>query len=358
MPISLNYDFAERLSLEETSDDGGLGATAFFQNDLGTAYGLVSVGFTSPADTLGTGGSEALEFRTNAHMQFIYTGLPVAMEFRADFGERNAHIHDIDVATEDGKSYSFSPFSYKGDSNYMSFSVNAYLPLNLSGGGWSRGIIPSVKATFDNDEYTVAEFSGRGVVKSKSPSVALQASVRAYSNLPVTSSRIYPLWGIGGEAGLADCGNISTSFPITGWCSRYYGKVYGYLPGLLSTHGLRLEADFEQGYGSAFANLATAKLKADYAFPLLPVDWSGLSPFAYVRNFEAILHGRFENTSLAYKVKGPEDVSKNSWSLGATLQLRLSNLAWIPYDTRIGLKVMYDSITGVSVGPSASTDLF
>ena len=61
---------------------------------------------------------------------------------------------------------------------------------------------------------------------------------------------------------------------------------------------------------------------------ILPVDWAGLSPVAYLRNFELILHGEY---GLRNKVWIP--------GYGATLYAHLGNFLWIPYDTRIGCSI-------------------
>lgn len=77
------------------------------------------------------------------------------------------------------------------------------------------------------------------------------------------------------------------------------------------------------------------RLCLDYAFPFAPLDWSGLGPVAYVRNFECTLHGdlsRFWGTGSA----------QNLSSIGADLCVVLGNLLWVPADTRIGVSYYYN----------------
>ena len=67
------------------------------------------------------------------------------------------------------------------------------------------------------------------------------------------------------------------------------------------------------------------KWTADYLMAILPLDWSGLGPVAYVKNFELGLHA-----DAAFFFPG------SLMSAGASLSVRLGNLLWVPFDTRIG----------------------
>ena len=87
------------------------------------------------------------------------------------------------------------------------------------------------------------------------------------------------------------------------------------------------------------------KLSADYAMPVLPVDWDGLGPVAYVKNFELTLHG---DLSLAGNwIPAADDSNRiptsSLYSVGADFSVRLGNLIWLPYDTRIGVSYNYKS---------------
>jgi hypothetical protein len=87
--------------------------------------------------------------------------------------------------------------------------------------------------------------------------------------------------------------------------------------------------------------VSQAKLTLDYAMPLVPVDWSGLGPVAYVRNFELTLHA-----DGCFLMK-PSDLQgytagKFLYSAGADLAVRLGNLLWIPYAARIGVSYNYN----------------
>ena len=82
----------------------------------------------------------------------------------------------------------------------------------------------------------------------------------------------------------------------------------------------------------------------DYSLPLLPVDWSGLGPVAYVKNFELTLHA--DGTVLGRKADAL------LYSAGADLSVRLGNLLWIPYATRLGVSYNYDGGSIISELPS------
>jgi hypothetical protein len=168
----------------------------------------------------------------------------------------------------------------------------------------------------------------------------------------VPTSCLYPRLGFGLEAGWS--GRVGVTEIFT---PNAYLYAYGYLPGIIETHGLRLSATFQTPVGSGtFAeryvsimqrgmggasDLASrmsvspfqSRFTADYAFPFLPLDWSGLGPVAYVRNFECVLHadgsvftgGHYGNAFLG--------------SAGATVDIVLGNLLWLPFDTRVGVSV-------------------
>ena len=127
----------------------------------------------------------------------------------------------------------------------------------------------------------------------------------------------------------------------------------------MDTHGIRLsaiaqmptsDALFNERYAAVlprgmagYASLANkvanyslqTRFTADYAFPFAPLDWSGMGPVAYLRNFECTLHGDY-----SYLYNRQE--SKVLASVGADLCAVLGNLLWIPEDTRLGVSYYYN----------------
>ena len=272
MPVYVEYNPVEKLSGEEVTNTGTLGATVLFQNELGTSWGSAGV---SLVDSLG--------FRTGVHAQFVSTGLGPTFELRADYYEEASYL----------------------PSN-LNLVAGVSFPINLSKGGWRSGIIPSYKA----------ELSYWG--KLIYPWIFRKASLTAYTMRPVAPSGIFPKWGIGVEMGMR-----STSFPYWGTSRAFYGKGFAYLPGLMSTHGIKLSGEF--------VRKESYLAKADYAFPFLPLDWSRCCPAFYVRNLEGGLHGAVE------KLPG---TGRNLYA-GASLKVRLANLLWSPYDTYFGVKYLH-----------------
>jgi hypothetical protein len=275
MPVYMEYNPVERLSGEEVTNTGTLGATVLFQNELGTSWGSAGV---SLVDSLG--------FRTGVHAQFVSTGLGPTFELRADYYEEA------------------SPLPWN-----LNLAAGVSFPINLSKGGWRSGIIPSYKA-----EWSYWGYWGNLI----NPLIYRKASLTAYTMRPVAPSGIFPKWGIGVETGMR-----STYVPYWGTSRAFYGKGFAYLPGLMSTHGIKLSGEF--------VRKESYLAKADYAFPFLPLDYSKLCPFMYIRNLEGGLHGAVE------KLPG---TGRNLYA-GASLKVRLANLLWSPYDTYFGVKYLH-----------------
>ena len=230
--------------------------------------------------------------------------------------------------------------------------------------------------------------------------------------LPTAPSGVYPRWGIGAEAGAGFRPALTQIYD-----PAVYGYVYGYVPGAVPEHGVKLtgvvqrfwtgDASRASGTGSGVSGTGSGsgsgvsgtarpgayiaeqrvttyprgyaasgsalgrylagrfptqmKWTADYLAAILPVDWSGLGPVAYVKNFELGLHGdaalfipgaeSLDGRAVATAGKNPVgEGSRNSaaaqandrmrygslMSAGASLSVRLGNLVWVPFDTRIG----------------------
>ena len=73
--------------------------------------------------------------------------------------------------------------------------------------------------------------------------------------------------------------------------------------------------------------------------PFAPVDWSFLSPVTYIRNFELHGHGYLGDDTMNNLMNGRSRTDIKAYA-GASLLVRLSNFAWIPFDTRVGFKYM------------------
>ncbi|MBO4466314.1 MAG: hypothetical protein J5748_06550 [Bacteroidales bacterium] len=292
MPFYADYDELTSMSFENLTTALGLGATAYFQNDLNTFYGSAAYSYIP---------GMLMTDRLSLHSGIIdvtYRGLYSVFEGKV--------------------------IANRGGVNYR---VRSYVPLNFSSDGWTRGVIP------------YAEFVSSPTLTT------VGAGLRAYSMRPTLNSCIYPRWGIGADVGAAK----DFDFIYT----LQHFAVYAYTPGFTKTSGFR----FSIGAGTEPYTDDTIK-KSDgvihlsqeatlsYAIPFLSIDWNGLSPIAYIRNFEFIPKLYITNESLAWdRSKHPDYATvfpsffKNS--IGASLQAVLGNLWFIPYNFRIGVSAAY-----------------
>ena len=330
-PLYVKYDAVGDLSFETLQQSAGLGATAFWQNDLGSGYGT----FGYHAAPVGG------RWRHSGHATFTYTGLYPVIEAGLDVGDRQALHYHLE------RSEAKKTVSLKGtprDAPSVSGYLRAYIPWSFSSGGWQRGLVPSVKLLLNNDIFDEGFSMNRTT-----------ASLRGYLVQRTPPSRLYPRFGIGAEAGYSFRWTRGLIAPAA------YGYLYGYLPGLWETHGLRWSAMyarrfndglFSESYASTaprgFDPEVIRQLSAfpsqfrgslDYKLPFIPVDRALLGSAAYLRNFEITLHGD-------WSVFSDPARSGSLSSIGADFAAVLGNLFWIPYRTRIG--VSYDYNGGAS----------
>jgi hypothetical protein len=327
LPFYFAFDSVEDLSFETLSQDAGLGATAFWQNDLGSGYGMVGY-HAAPSDG---------RWRHSGHATFTYSGLYPVLEAGLDVGARDANRYYIQ---EDKERKTVSLKLASRDIPSVSGHLRVYIPWNFSSGGWQRGLVPSVKLLFSNDIFD----DGR-------PMNRTMMSLRGYAVQRTPPSRVYPRVGIGAEAGYSFRWVPGLVAPSA------YGYLYGYLPGLHETHGLRWSGMYARRLGGAlfsesyattaprgFNTAMTRQLAScpvqfkgslDYKLPLLPVDRALLGPVAYLRNFELTLHGDWT----AFDQKGSPG---SLYSVGADFAAVLGNLLWVPYRTRIGVSYNYN----------------
>lgn len=334
LPLYVDYDAVSSLSLSSLSSLASLGASAFFQNDLGNFWG---------AAAYKAGFSRLSGWRHSGHLSFSWSGWYPVIEARLDFNDRDAYSYS---ETEDEQGGSVLSPAYSGKT-LLSAEINIYVPLSFSRGGWNGGFIPQLSIAATNDSFE-AEGRTEGYMSRMS------AGLRGYFMESTPASRIYPRWGVGAELGVNGRPELLSLL-----CPNLYSYLYGYVPGLWQTHGLKLSAMYEKridtgSYSEAclvtaprgFETMSSAalsgfpermKFSADYAMPLLPVDWSGLCPAVYVKNFELTLHGDLSLAGSLTSRQGAAGQPYCLFSAGADFCVRLGNLLWIPYDTRIGI---------------------
>ncbi len=388
-PIYFDYDNIESISGDDYYKSASLGATALFQNLLGTGYGFV--GYGAHEDPYKSG-----KWRHSGHLKYTFTGLYPVFEISADFNDRAAldiqRRQDTKVwVGTNRQSYTLYNQGTVTDRPYLNAGVKVYIPFNFSSGGISRGLIPQAKYRFTNDRFNdqiiLREFDIKegkketgdepslkdGEVRVKetlinerhtSPLRTLDFSVRGYVMRQKAASQVYPSLGFGAEAGVHTRPGHSDSYSGTA-----YLYTYGYLPGLTARQGLRLSASLETDLGTGGdyscpegtlnaiprgfvdTNLKNVlntcsgnriRVTADYAIPFLDVDWSFLSPVAYIKNFELTPFCDWSYQTFNYDSQvhyNPSGVlGENLLSVGADLTVNLGNFFWLPYDTQIGIR--------------------
>ncbi len=370
-PVYFNYDEIDDISGDDYYKSVSPGATALFQNLLSTGYGMI--GYGAHEDPYRSG-----KWRHSGHFKYVYTGLFPVFELSADINDRAAmDIRKVQVTK--GNSYSLYNKGSLSDRPYLDGSVKVYVPLNFSSGGITRGLIPQIKYRFTNDRYNdrillqrIVNKDGKKVTETFSsigedhisPLRTLDVSLRGYVMRQKAPSQIFPSLGFGAELGIhTRPGHLDAYRPTA------YLYTYGYLPGLSARQGLRLTASMETYFGpgeegsmpegaltavprgfvdtnlKSILNTCSEsrwRLTADYAIPFADVDWSFLSPVAYIKNFELtpFLDWSFQTFNWSGRLHyNPGGVSsENLFSAGADLSVNLGNFLWLPYDTQIGIR--------------------
>lgn len=371
VPIYFNYDNVESVSGDDYYKTASLGATALFQNLLSTGYGMVGYGAHEDPHKDG-------KWRHSGHFKYIFTGLYPVFEFSADFNDRaSLDIQKIQVTK--GKMYRLYNKGTLTDKPYFEGGLKVYIPFNFSSGGISRGLIPQVKYKFTNDRYNdqillqhIVEKDGKEITETYSTIgenhistlQTLDLSLRGYVMRQKAPSQVFPSLGFGAELGFHfRPGHIKAYNPTA------YLYTYGYLPGFTARQGLRLSASMEVWYGPyeeggimegaltaiprGFVNTnlkgiinscseSRWRVTADYAIPFADVDWSFLSPVAYIKNFELTPFFDWSYQTFCWDHElhyNPGAVTgENLFSVGADLTVNLGNFFWLPYDTQIGIR--------------------
>lgn len=363
MPLSLSYDSVSDISGEEVSSLAGLGATAFFQNDLSTMSGYLSYKYHPDGNV-----------RNGFEAHVAYSGLYPVIEAEVEYGARRAYTYRP-VRYVGGESEAHVLSVAERGAGYVWGTVRSYIPFNFSSGGWSRGLIPQLELSLGNDIYD------KGVLeRSRSIGIdreygqwdgyelsgiepggrvlygAYKVSFRGYSMLGTPSACVWPRLGAGAELGVEGNAGLGKFYS-----PGAYAYLYGYLPGFGYGQGWRLTA-LAQGRikgDSVFpvsrltivprgmadedavkreAGYCRSQLKvtADYAIPFAPLDLA-LGQLAYVRNLELVPHA-----DLLLCRGGGLPGTGSAYSVGASLSARLGNIAFIPYSSRIGVDINYN----------------
>lgn len=368
LPVYVDYDFVENVSLDQIYTSIMPGATLMFQNDLESVFGMAGVSYMPDSYTG--------KWRPAGHLNAIFRGLYPVIETSFDIGERNAFSYRyFSIKTPTRRGYKIE--GHQDERVAVNGTVKTYIPLTFSSGGWYRGITPQLSFSMSNDafltstlvlnghrtigpggEVTFLEDIKPGDVKYLSRFVA---SLRGYTMRSTPKAGVYPEWGIGAEVGRG--GRIGLG---DFYSHGTYGYVYGYLPGFLPSHGIRLSAiaqlldtdalvnsgyvsfmprGFESSAASSLISGSTPtqlRITSDYKATAGPMDVSCLSPFIYIRNLELGAHYDY---TLFTGGKSTAKEALNSGSLfsaGFSAAAHIMQIVGMSLDCTIGVECSYN----------------
>lgn len=268
-PFYANINRIMDFSYEHIYQLASPGATLVSQNQLGTVV-----------STLGYGYHRGFH---SGHLNLAYSGLYPVFELSVDFNDR--YRNRTDVFAQDN-----IILSKEESLGTPSFETSAltYVPINLSSGGWSRGLVPQLQYAMNNDMAVV-------LGKSAPITQSLAYALRYYSVLPKSKSRLTPKWGLGVTAtGATLFGPQDATGNIAGV------DAYFYTPGFHPSQGFKFTAGYqkqfsERNFFSYMANIVSAprgydkehymdyyRVSADYAIPINLLD-GGIPWFCYMK---------------------------------------------------------------------------
>lgn len=259
-PLYVDINRAMSLSLEQIDKIAAPGVMVMSQNELGNLSAIAGYSYRK--------GFHA------GHVNLNYSGLYPVFEVNFDFNDHERTNTWLDEKFNPGPKE--LPVSYRVDtlsSPSMDLTAKAYIPFNLSRGGWNIGLIPNVEYHISNDRVSTY---GRELRNSQS----LLLNLRYYQMTNEPTARLMPRagWGV-------DLNYASSIGRHNALGKLFYSNVYGYLPGFNDVQGWRLEwtmqkqmsdfpfayldnlADPVRGYDKAILT-DYHKFSADYAIPI------------------------------------------------------------------------------------------
>lgn len=275
-PFYYNVDKIKSKSYESLYDVVTPGVTIYSQNTLSTATAMFAYSYKDGFQS--------------GHMKINYCGIYPVIEISADYNERDRREIRL---IRDNFFRKFQLITPVPNSPYLETSLFVYVPLNLSSGGWNRGLIPKFLCKFSNDSF-YSIFTGR-YRDYQYVAVGLQY----YDMLNISKRDLFPKWGFGVNLQLN-----SVPFSEENFGSLVYSSIYGYLPGILANHGVKLSFTYQKQYlnGKNYLlnNLATSprgyeqlygkrfvSLGADYALPIYLGD-TKVTSLLYLKRLQLI----------------------------------------------------------------------
>jgi len=294
-PAYISVDnIMNNLSFDPLWEVLSLGVSGVFQNNLATAVG--EAGYSAHKDPY-----NKAKWRHSGHIKFTYSGLYPIFQFSFDINDRAARQYTsyTDIAT--GQLYAVNSRELR--TPYVNGKVSMYIPFNFNSGGWNKGVIPRLSYTITNDifdsgtllmergqTYELARNNDAFVGYDEGKKTIRQymgGSIRAYAMRYIANSQVYPRWGIGAEAGVS---SGLESYKVFSPMGYVYG--YGYVPGVIRTHGIRFSAMWQ------------TKLRKESAFSQQMVDIlpRGLSDNSTLGSYLSLYNNNLVKVTADYAV--------------------------------------------------------
>ncbi len=388
-PVYVNVDNIMSMSFGNFWEAASLGAAGIMQNRLSTMTG--EFGYSAHKDPFNNE-----KWRHSGHARLTYSGLYPVLEATVDFNDRAARQYTTYAYMISANSASIELSSRELPTPYIEGKFSAYIPWRFSSGGWFSGITPRVTYRIGNDKFNTGmtimgienwltpdkdgnmkEVQNPVFISAKEGKNRLMHSISgslsAYIMQNTPSSAVYPRWGFGLEIGASE--NIESRSLLS---PMGYGYVYGYFPGIMREHGLKLSAmsqlklDNEAVFGQAMVNIlprglssvgaltswlsircpSITKISADYAAPIFIGDLALGGSFFSIKRL--VLTPHFDATVFNASVSNPEVAGiLNLWSAGGTLDLDLHSILTLEWPVTIGVTFSWNG--GSALNPFMET---
>lgn len=271
------YDVAEAMntSASDLSTIVKPGATILSQNTLGTA--IMQAGWY-----YGDG-------YHHGKLSFTYQGWFPVLNLAADYGGKAFDMFwGTNAAGQSGMQGRYA------NRNQLEAEARLYLPFNLTGREYIRGIQPSLTYYFTNNRYQQYNSGEFRYFQYLLP------ELRFYSYRKLAKRDILPRLGY--QVRLQ---YLNSPFNSENYGSLYAARLTTYWPGILRNHGLMLRGGYQyqelgdkhlylpeqlldtpRGYNYLYQTRQQWTLKADYAFPIFCPDWN-IGSLMYIKRLRA-----------------------------------------------------------------------
>lgn len=366
-PVYVNVDNIMNMSFDRIWQAASLGATGIFQNRLATAVG--EFGYSAHKDPY-----NSTKWRHSGHARLTYSGLYPIIEARVNFNDRGARQYSTYVYQDDGQA-KVELSSTELPVPYVEGILSAYIPFNFSSGGWYKGLIPKMTYRIGNDMFKksvavmdLEHVTGTGqdgeLIDYQNPVFSysipgknvfrhsISGSVRAYTMQGTPNSAVYPRWGIGAETGAS--ANLESSNLLA---PMGYFYTYGYIPGIMREHGIKLTAmtQFKLNPDAVFGQTSvnflprglssngsllswlsirsnvTSKFTADYALPVFIGDLAIGGSFFSIKRL--VLTPHFDCSFIG---------NNRLWSAGTDLVLDMHSILTLEWPCSFGVTFSYN----------------